>query len=165
MLKMLWNELNTRHINVLSTAPQFARVALQKQEWTDQKTVPTHFYNPTLAGQLVNLAEFIGGCGAGRFYMTMRANGDFQPCVFFPLTIGNIKNDDFEEMWKNNKILKELRDKDLLQKCNSCSYRYYCGGCRARAYGYTGDFLAPDPGCIRNKEIYESMVKIGGKNV
>jgi radical SAM protein with 4Fe4S-binding SPASM domain len=165
MLKMLWKELNTRHINVLSTAPQFARVALQQEEGAAKKTVPTHFYNPKLAGQLVDLAEFIGGCGAGRFYIAMRANGDLQPCVFFPLKIGNIKDDDFEEMWKNNKVLQELRDKDLLHKCNSCSYRYYCGGCRARAYGYTGDYLDPDPGCIRNKEIYQSLVKSGGKNV
>lgn len=37
MLKMLWNELNTRHINVLSTALQFARVAIQQEEGTDQK--------------------------------------------------------------------------------------------------------------------------------
>ena len=73
--------------------------------------------------------------------------------------IYKIKNDDFEEIWNNNKVLRELRDKDLLIKCNSCSYRYYCGGCRARAYGYIGDYLAPDPGCIRNKDIYESLIK------
>ena len=73
--------------------------------------------------------------------MDKRANSDFQPCVFSPLTIGNIKDDDFEEMWKNNKVLQELRDKDRLDKCNSYSYCYYCGGCRARAYAYTGIIL------------------------
>ncbi|HID26142.1 MAG TPA: radical SAM protein, partial [Thermoplasmata archaeon] len=138
MLKMFLNELKTRKINVLSTAPQFARVALEQEKEDEKKTVPTHFYNPTLAGQLVDLAEFIGGCGAGRFYLGMRANGDLQPCVFFPLKIGNILKDDFEDLWVNNQVLHKLRDKDLLQGCNTCEYRYYCGGCRARAYTYTG---------------------------
>lgn len=159
-LKMLWNELkNGRKINVLSTAPQFARVALQQEKEEEEKIVPTHFYNPKLAGQLVDLAEFIGGCGAGRFYMAMKANGDLQPCVFFPLKVGNILEDDFEELWKHNKVLQELRDKDILHGCNTCDYRYYCGGCRARAYAYTGDYLAPDPGCINNKEAYEKAIE------
>jgi len=159
-LKMLWNELKKgREINVLSTAPQFARVALQQEKEEEEKIVPTHFYNPKLAGQLVDLAEFIGGCGAGRFYMAMRANGDLQPCVFFPLKVGNILEDDFEELWKHNKVFQELRDKDILHGCNTCDYRYYCGGCRARAYAYTEDYLAPDPGCINNKEGYKKAIK------
>jgi len=160
-LKMLWNELKKgRKINVLSTAPQFARVALQREKEEEEKIIPTHFYNPKLTDQLVDLAEFIGGCGAGRFYMAMRANGDLQPCVFFPLKVGNILKDDFEELWKHNKVLQELRDKDILHGCNTCDYRYYCGGCRARAYAYTGDYLAPDPGCINNKEkVYEKIVE------
>ena len=160
MLKMLWGELRKgRKINVLSTAPQFARVALQHEEGESQKIVPTHFYNPKLAGQLVDLAEFIGGCGAGRFYMSMRANGDLQPCVFFPLKVGNILEDDFEELWEKNEVLSNLRNKDILEGfCGKCDYRYYCGGCRARAYAYTGDYLAPDPGCIYNKEVYEKAM-------
>ncbi len=159
-LKMLWGELRKgRKINVLSTAPQFARVALQHEEGESQKIVPTHFYNPKLAGQLVDLTEFIGGCGAGRFYMSMRANGDLQPCVFFPLKVGNILEDDFEELWKKNEVLSNLRNKDILEGfCGKCDYRYYCGGCRARAYAYTGDYLAPDPGCIYNKEVYEKAM-------
>ena len=159
-LKMLWNELKKgREINVLSTAPQFARVALQQEKEEEEKIVPTHFYNPKLADQLIDLAEFIGGCGAGRFYMAMRANGDLQPCVFFPLKVGNILEDDFEELWKHNKVFQELRDKDILHGCNTCDYRYYCGGCRARAYAYTEDYLAPDPGCINNKEGYKKAIK------
>ena len=154
MLKSLWTELKNRKINVLSTAPQFARVALQQEPDSEEKIVPTHFYNPKLSGQLVNLAEFIGGCGAGRFYMGMRANGDLQPCVFFPIKLGNIKEDDFEDLWRNNPILKDLRNKDILEgNCSKCEYRYYCGGCRARAYGYTGNYLAPDPGCINNSMV------------
>lgn len=149
LLKLLWEKLkNGSNVNVLSTAPQFARVALESEMGEDKKIVPTHFANPELGGELVNLAEFMGGCGCGRLYCAIRPNGDIEPCVFFPLTIGNIKNDDFEELWRNNTILSDLRNKDILEgNCGECNYRYYCGGCRARAYGYTGNYLASDPGC------------------
>ena len=153
LLNILWERLKKGNkVNVLSTAPQFARVALEREIGQDKKIVPTHFANPTLSGQLVNLAEFIGGCGCGRFYCSIKANGDIQPCVFFPMTLGNIKNLEFKEFWRNNQILKELRNKELLEgNCGECKYKYYCGGCRARAYAYTGNYLAPDPGCIKNK--------------
>ncbi|UCF13352.1 MAG: radical SAM protein, partial [Thermoplasmatales archaeon] len=149
LLKLLWEKLkNGSNVNVLSTAPQFARVALESEIGEDNKIVPTHFANPELGGELVSLAEFIGGCGCGRLYCAIRPNGDIEPCVFFPLKIGNIKNDEFEELWSNNTILGELRNKDILEgNCGDCKYRYYCGGCRARAYGYTGNYLASDPGC------------------
>jgi len=152
LLKNLWKKLkNGGNVNVLSTAPQFSRVALEAEIGENSKIVPTHFANPSFSDKLVNLAEFIGGCGCGRFYCAIRPNGNIDPCVFFPLTVGNIKNDDFEKLWKNNLILKQLRNKDTLEgNCGKCNYRYYCGGCRARAYGYTGNYLAPDPGCIKN---------------
>jgi radical SAM protein with 4Fe4S-binding SPASM domain len=152
VLNDLWQKLKGGgKVNVLSTAPQFARVALEAEVGKNKKTVPTHFANPSLSEKLVNLAEFIGGCGCGRFYCAIRPNGNIEPCVFFPLTVGNIKEDDFEELWINNPILKDLRNKDILKgNCSKCDYRYYCGGCRARAYGYTGNYLAPDPGCIRS---------------
>ncbi len=156
LLTYLWMELkNESDINVLSTAPQYARVAMQHEQSKDKKVIPTHFYNTELSDKLVNLAEFIGGCGAGRFYMAIRPNGDIEPCVFFPLKLGNIKTDDFETLWKNNSILKNLRNKDCEKgRCGSCHYRYYCGGCRARAYGYFHDYLAEDIGCVYNKDLF-----------
>ena len=152
VLNELWYKLkNGGKVNVLSTAPQFARVALESEKGKAEKIVPSHFANPSLSEKLVNLAEFIGGCGCGRFYCAIRPNGNIEPCVFFPLTVGNVKKDDFEELWQYNSILKNLRNKDVLEgNCNTCEYRYYCGGCRARAYGYTGNYLGPDPGCVKN---------------
>ncbi len=159
LLKMLLERSRRSKVEILSTAPQFARVALQEIEMEGELLMPTHFYNPKLKGKLVSLAEFIGGCGAGRFYLALEPNGDIQPCVFLPLKIGNILEDDFEDLWRNNKVLNELRNKDLIKKCSQCKYRYYCGGCRARAYGYFGDYLMPDPGCINNIDVYKNILK------
>lgn len=154
LLKMLWERLKSgSKVDVLSTAPQFARVALEAEVGKNKKIIPTHFANPELSDKLLNLAEFIGGCGCGRFYAAIKPNGDIEPCVFFPLTLGNIKEVDFEDLWRNNKVLKDLRNKDILKgNCGKCDYRYYCGGCRARAYGYTGNYSESDPGCIKNSK-------------
>jgi radical SAM protein with 4Fe4S-binding SPASM domain len=41
-----------------------------------------------------------------------------------------------------------LRDYDKLTgKCNPCEFKRVCGGCRARAYEATGDYLAEEPLC------------------
>jgi len=155
LLKFLYMRNKTSNISLLSTAPQFARVALQ----CEAEFIPTHFYNVT-GDRLKQLAEFIGGCGAGRFYMSMKANGDIQPCVFFPLKVGNIREDDLEELWLHNHVFEDLRNKDIIEGCGNCSYRYYCGGCRARAYNYFGDYLMPDPGCINNKKYWEMLREV-----
>lgn len=109
---------------------------------------------------IAQLAEFIGGCGAGRFYINIEPNGDIYPCVFFPheeeVKIGNITYDDFDEMWRENPLLKQLRNKELLKgNCGNCESNKICGGCRARAYNYFKDVLAPDPGCIKNEKEWE----------
>lgn len=179
LLITCWSMLKAKRVNVLSTAPYFARIAQEIEEGkiqdrirslpelcqlgeelkTGEAIIPTHFYNPKLTGQLRRLADFIGGCGAGRFYISIEPNGDIYPCVFFPheeeVKLGNILQDDFERLWRSHSLLRVLRNKDALKgNCNSCEYRYTCGGCRARAYGYYKDVLAPDPGCILNREYW-----------
>ena len=171
VLKICWNKMKERSgFNVLSTAPQFARIAQETEAQlasnikceTDSIVVPTHFYNPELSGQLKNLAEFIGGCGAGRFYLCLEPNGDIYPCVFFPheeaMKVGNLFKDNFEEIWRHSKLFGKVRDKDKLKEnCGSCQYRYTCGGCRARAYNYFKDILAPDPGCMINRVFWDQL--------
>lgn len=160
VLRELWNRLKEDpELPVLSTAPQFARVALQAEEG-EVKVVPTHFYNMTLQGRLEGLSEFVGGCGAGRCYAAIEAEGDVQPCVFFPLTVSNVRKAKFSETWDTNPVFWDLRDREKLKGgCGACKYKYVCGGCRARAYGYFNDYLAPDPGCIMNLKYWEEVMK------
>jgi len=179
VLKLCWNQMKVAGVDVLSTAPQYARIAQEAEERpavisnagvmsqslkNDPKVVPTHFYNPKLSGQLRQLADFIGGCGAGRFYICLEPNGDIYPCVFFPheqnTKVGNLFKDNFEQVWRHSRLFWDIRDKDnLKENCGSCKFRYTCGGCRARAYSYFKDVLAPDPGCVRNKEAWQRIAK------
>ncbi|MBS7658551.1 MAG: radical SAM protein [Candidatus Bathyarchaeia archaeon] len=159
LLKMLYERMQKSNVAMLSTAPQFARVSLEAS-CQSEALILSHFYSAKSREKIKGLAEFIGGCGAGRFYIAIKPDGTIQPCVFLPLVLGNIKNDNLEELWVTSKILKDLRNKDILKgHCGICEYRYYCGGCRARAYGYFNDYLAPDPGCINNKAFYTMLKK------
>ncbi len=159
MIRYLWQELRSdSKMALLSTAPQFARVAIQEENGLCT-VIPSHFYNCNLPGQLQHLSSFIGGCGAARFYAAIRPNGNIEPCVFLPITVGNIKHDHFEDLWANNRIFWTIRDRTGLQSsCGSCQYKSVCGGCRARAYAYFGDIRAPDPGCINNKIAYQAVL-------
>jgi radical SAM protein with 4Fe4S-binding SPASM domain len=122
----------------------------------ENQVIPTHFFNPEYNSPLIKqLADFIGGCGAGRFYMSVEPNGDLYPCVFFPhnqdVRLGNLMEDNLDIVWKNNQLLNILRNKEILEgHCGECDSHNICGGCRARAYNYFNDVLAPDPGCVNN---------------
>ncbi len=142
---------------VLSTAPQFARVALEEDAGAG---VPVgHFHLGTeLNGRTRMLADFIGGCGAGRLYCSIEPQGDIQPCVFMPVKVGNIRDQRFLDIWHTAPVLKKLRDRDhLTGSCGTCTDRYICGGCRARAWAYFQDLGAPDPGCINNQNAWETL--------
>jgi radical SAM protein with 4Fe4S-binding SPASM domain len=88
-----------------------------------------------------------GGCLAGKSFVFVSRKGDVYPCGYFPLRVGNIRDKNFIEIWENSAQLMALRERKLRGKCGRCSYSSICGGCRARAYAKTGDFLGEDPAC------------------
>lgn len=88
-----------------------------------------------------------GGCLAGKSFVFVSRKGDVYPCGYFPLRVGNIREKNFIEIWENAAELRALRERNLKGKCGRCSYSPICGGCRARSYAETGDFLGPDPAC------------------
>jgi len=88
-----------------------------------------------------------GGCLAGKRFVFVSRKGDVYPCGYFPLRVGNIREKNFIEIWENASELRALRARNLKGKCGRCGYSSICGGCRARAYAETGDFLGPDPAC------------------
>jgi len=88
------------------------------------------------------------GCSAGTFGCFITHDGMVQPCRHLPLSVGNVLQQSFREIWETSPVLRQLRDRDLLGgKCGECEYRVVCGGCRARAYEVYGLPLAQDPTC------------------
>jgi radical SAM protein with 4Fe4S-binding SPASM domain len=88
------------------------------------------------------------GCIAGQLICLIDVDGNVLPCSYFPLAAGNVKRQSFKDIWENSALFKELRDlKGYKGKCGSCEFINVCGGCRARAYAITGDYLEEEPFC------------------
>lgn len=88
------------------------------------------------------------GCLAGQLICLIDVDGEVLPCSYFPKSAGNIEETDFKEIWEDSKLFNELRDFSSYKgSCGVCEYVNVCGGCRARAYAMTGDYLAEEPFC------------------
>ena len=152
------NNNNNIKLDTFSTAPQYA---VTSYKFAFGPVVATHFTNKAatemLKGRTKSLTEFIGGCGAGRLYCGMEPNGDIEPCVFIPIKIGNIREQSLVNIWRNSPVLKQIRNRNLFKGCGECEYKYICGGCRARAFGYFNDLQGPDPGCSINQKYWEEV--------
>jgi radical SAM protein with 4Fe4S-binding SPASM domain len=105
---------------------------------------------PTCAPQYMRIADQMGidmsrwsrGCIAGLSYCRIYPEGEVTPCPYLPIKLGNIRETTFKEIWENNEVLKKMRDFDNLKgRCGACEYKNKCGGCRARAYGLSSDFI------------------------
>jgi radical SAM protein with 4Fe4S-binding SPASM domain len=159
LMRYLLNRMSTGcKTTILTTAPQLARVALQcqGQAGTGEVTMSlAHMQTARVSKKAVPLADFIGGCGAGRLYCSLSPQGDVHPCVFLPVNVGNLKTQNFQDVWLNSSLFKALRNRGNLKgTCGKCAYKYICGGCRARSAAYhNGDMLDSDPGCVMEKQV------------
>ncbi len=111
---------------------------------------------PTCAPQFMRIAKqqgvsyrFSKGCLAGISYCIINPKGDVQPCAYLDMSIDNVRNTPFSEVWNNNGVLKQLRTLDYKGKCGICIYKNSCGGCRARAAFYNeGDYMGEETLCV-----------------
>ncbi len=88
------------------------------------------------------------GCLGGTSFCFISHTGIVQPCGFLDLNCGDVTQTPFSEIWWHSEIFNQLRDFDNLKgKCGACEFKSVCGGCRARAYEATGDYLAEEPLC------------------
>lgn len=88
------------------------------------------------------------GCVAGQTICLIDAFGEVHPCSYMEQSAGNVLERPFREIWESSPLLRSLRDFDAYKgRCGACEFRPVCGGCRARAWAYTGDVLDEEPLC------------------
>jgi radical SAM protein with 4Fe4S-binding SPASM domain len=88
------------------------------------------------------------GCLAGVSVAFVGHAGEVFPCGYLPVDCGNVRERPFAEIWRRSGVFAALRDPSRLKgRCGQCEYAYVCGGCRARAFAATGDYLAAEPAC------------------
>jgi len=89
------------------------------------------------------------GCLGGSAFCFISHRGQVQPCGYLELDCGRVTERGFAEIWNESPIFQDLRDLGRYKgKCGRCEFIRVCGGCRARAYETTGDYLAEEPFCI-----------------
>ncbi len=88
------------------------------------------------------------GCTAGETLLTVMENGDLVPCRRMPIFIGNLLKDNMYDLYKNNKILKKLRNDKIPDDCKNCEHSNMChGGLKCLTYALYKDLNHKDIGC------------------
>jgi len=107
-----------------------------------------------------------GGCPAGTHYLGIRPNGDVTPCPYLPVFGGNLREASLAAVWSDSEVFTTIRKRASLGgRCGACELNSRCGGCRARAYGATGDVLAEDPLCTHVPGRFDAAALIGAAEV
>ena len=89
-----------------------------------------------------------GTCPCGIYYCRITPEGNLTPCPYMSVSAGNLTEKRFMDVWNESEVFQSLRNRKLLEgKCGACEFSDVCGGCRARAYALSGNYLAEDPSC------------------
>jgi radical SAM protein with 4Fe4S-binding SPASM domain len=108
--------------------------------------------NPEKVERVRELLKMAGGCSIGNKVANVDYLGNVYPCQFLHQKVGSIREKSFKEIWNSTPcvLLQDLRNlkAKLKGKCGICDYKDICGGCRQKAWFYSGDLFGEDPTCI-----------------
>ena len=133
-------------------APFFRRVVFNRQEGGPVPTSPLY---TTLAGRLETLmGPAVGRPRAqtastrdGKGILFVAHDGEINPAGFLPLALGNVRDEAIATIYRDDPLLRKIRDAEFTGRCGRCEYADLCGGSRARAFAASGDPLGEDPAC------------------
>lgn len=109
-----------------------------------QPQIMRHVFEESADSPLLNYET---RCPCGVHYVRITPEGKVTPCPYMPLIAGDLLTQSFKEIWETSPVFTDLREGELSGRCGRCEYKEVCGGCRARAYADTGDYLGPDDSC------------------
>lgn len=138
-LNWFYDQKEKTHLQLKATcAPHYYRILRQRTKQEGKLvTFKTH-----------GMDAMTRGCLGGTGFCFISHRGIVQPCGFLDVNCGDITRTSFADIWNRSDIFLSLRNFDALKgKCGDCEFKKVCGGCRARAYEATGDFLAEEPLC------------------
>jgi heme b synthase len=127
-------------------APHFYRILRQRERAAGRSVTPdTH-----------GLDAMSKGCMGGQSFAFISHTGTVQICGFLDVPCGDLRQAglDFQALWNSSPVFRQIRSLSSYHgRCGRCEYRTVCGGCRARAYALTGDYLAEEPYCLHEPAI------------
>lgn len=99
----------------------------------------------------------------GKGVMFISHIGQVFPSGFLPVPCGDVRRRSPVAIYQESPVMRALQDPDGLKgKCGVCPFRRLCGGCRARAYAVTGDYLESEPFCLFDPSAWRGPVPVGG---
>ncbi len=140
VLTWLVEKRNSWPIQVKATcAPQYYRILRQQAKKKGEK----------VTFETYGLDAVTRGCLAGMGFCFISSTGSVQTCGYLEIECGYVRKESLSHIWVHSEVFNKLRDKRQYKgKCGQCEYWQVCGGCRARAYALTGDYLAEEPMCL-----------------
>ncbi len=92
--------------------------------------------------------DFAYGCTAGDTLLTVMENGDLVPCRRMPIVVGNLLKNNMIDLYENNEILKNLREREIPDECSDCENSVMCrGGLKCLTYALYKNLNHKDIGC------------------
>jgi AdoMet-dependent heme synthase len=158
ILEWLYEAERTVDLQLKATcAPHYFRIVRQRQtEARRQGSQPDHTPSHRRQHQVggghpgghPGMHTMTRGCLAGTGVCFVSHQGEVFPCGYLPVSAGSVREKNLADIWQDAPLFQALRDPNRLKgKCGTCEFKQVCGGCRARAYGMTGDYLAEEPFC------------------
>ncbi len=133
-------ELGNKMFIKPTDAPHYMRIL--KQRFTE---LPLNKESARTTG----MNSLTRGCLAGTGFCFISHVGRVQGCGYLDVEAGNVRKSSFGEIWRESPLFNELRDLSKIKgKCGICEFKVVCGGCRARAFETSGDYLAEEPYCV-----------------
>lgn len=146
VLNWFYDFRKTTQMSLKATcAPHYYRILRQR---AGEENLPVNRDN-------FGLEALTRGCLGGIGFCFVSQSGQVQPCGYLDIDCGQIREMPFAEIWRSSGYFLAFRDQKAYKgKCGVCKYHRVCGGCRARAFAYTGDPLESEPFCS-----YEPKIK------
>ncbi|MBI2865382.1 MAG: radical SAM protein [Chloroflexi bacterium] len=160
-LNWLYDKQKQEPIQIQATCgPHLRRIQIQRRKAEGTSGQPQHQPAQAAAGARPSGHPHgmspSRGCMTGDGFVFVSHVGEVFGCGFLPIAAGSIRERPFKDIYYSSPYLQDLRDVTKLGgKCGRCEYRNVCGGCRARAYAATGDYLAEEPYCTYEPRMVE----------
>ncbi len=141
-LNWIYDKSQSLPIDIKPTcAPHYYRIIRERTSAEGRKLSVEHD----------GMAAKTKGCLGGFGFAFVSHRGSVQICGFLEKSAGNLRKNgfNFRDIWETSPFLQEIRDLNGYHgKCGVCSYKRVCGGCRARSFAQTGDYLHDEPYCL-----------------
>ncbi|MFC1548580.1 radical SAM/SPASM domain-containing protein [Candidatus Omnitrophota bacterium] len=83
-------------------------------------------------------------CHFGRCTFAIKADGDVNPCVSVPFSLGNVKESSLKKIWQENSDLELIRKTgaEPLSECSDCDLAGWCFRCEGISFTEEGRLFA-----------------------